>query len=261
MKFVAVANQKGGVGKTTTAVNLASCLAERGLRILVVDMDPQASATSSLGVAKEPGRSIYGPFIGRGTARDCIRPTPYENLALIPSEQDLAGIENEFAHMEDGAIRLRSVLGALRDICNFNFIIIDCPPSIGAIMVNALAASDSILVPLQCEYLSLEGLTQILSVIDRIRNGLNPALQIEGVLMTMFDARTRLAQNVVNDVRAHLGDQVFATVIPRTVRLGEAPSFGQPINHYDKFSAGTAAYRALALEFLSRNGTNPPTVT
>lgn len=261
MKFVAVANQKGGVGKTTTAVNLASCLAELGLRILVVDMDPQASATSAIGVAKEPGRSIYGPFIGRGTARDCIRPTPYENLALIPSEQDLAGIENEFAHMDDGAVRLRSVLGNLRDTCNFNFIIIDCPPSIGALMVNSLAAADSVLVPLQCEYLSLEGLTQILSVIERIKQGLNPALEIEGILMTMYDARTRLAQNVVNDVRSHLGDQVFATVIPRTVRLGEAPSFGQPINHYDKLSTGTTAYRALALEFMTRNGTPLPTST
>lgn len=253
MKFVAVANQKGGVGKTTTAVNLAACLAEKGQRILVVDMDPQASATSALGVAKEPGRSIYGPFIGRGTARDCIRPTPYENLALIPSEQDLAGIENEFAHIEDGPVRLRSLLGTLRDTCNFNFIIIDCPPSIGAIMVNALAASDSILVPLQCEYLSLEGLTQILSVIGRIREGLNPNLQIEGVLMTMFDARTRLAQSVVNDVRTHLGDQVYDTVIPRTVRLAEAPSYGKPINHYDKFGAGATAYLAFAEEFLARN--------
>lgn len=258
MKFVAVANQKGGVGKTTTAVNLAACLAEAGQRILVVDMDPQASATSALGVDKEPGRSIYGPFVGRGSTRDCIRPTPYENLALIPSEQDLAGIENEFAHIEDGPIRLRNLLGSLRDSCNFNFVFIDCPPSIGAIMVNSLAASDSILVPLQCEYLSLEGLTQILSVIDRIRQGLNPSLQIEGVLMTMFDARTRLAQNVVNDVRAHLGDQVYGTVIPRTVRLGEAPSFGQPINHYDKFSAGCTAYRALAEEFLARNGALEP---
>lgn len=258
MKFVAVANQKGGVGKTTTAVNLASCLAEMGLRILVVDMDPQASATSAIGVPKESGRSIYGPFIGHGTARDCIRPTPYENLAVIPSEQDLAGIENEFAHMDDGSVRLRSVLGTLRDSCNFNFIIIDCPPSIGALMVNSLAAADSVIVPLQCEYLSLEGLTQILSVIDRIRQGLNPGLQIEGILMTMYDARTRLAQNVVNDVRAHLGSQVFTTIIPRTVRLGEAPSFGQPINHYDKVSVGTTAYRALALEFLALNNTPVP---
>ncbi len=255
MKVIAVANHKGGVGKTTTAVNLGACLAERDCRVLVIDFDPQASATSSVGVAKTPGRSMYGPLLGQTDALGMVTATSYPNLAIIPSEDDLAGVEIEVARLDDNVHRLRAALEPIRARANFQFVFIDCPPSLGTLMTNALAAADSVLVPLQCEYLSLEGLSNILRFIDRVRESVNPSLAIEGILMTMFDARTRLSQTVINEVRSHLGPQVFHTIVPRTVRLGEAPSYGRPITNYDAASTGAAAYRALAGEFLKRNKT------
>ena len=253
MKIIAVANQKGGVGKTTTSVSLAACLAEAGTPVLLLDLDPQASATSALGVEETPGRSLYPALLGQTPIADCILPTRFDHLSLIPSERDLAGIEIEAASLDQPALLLRRTIDTLRADTSHRFLIIDCPPSLGTLMTQGLTAADSVIIPLQCEYLSLEGLSKILGFIDKIKESLNPALTVEGVLMTMFDSRTRLAQQVVNDVRQHLGDQVFETVIPRTVRLGEAPSFGEPINHYDKGSAATAAYRALAEELLRRN--------
>jgi chromosome partitioning protein len=253
MKVIAVANQKGGVGKTTTSVNLSACLAEAGTKVLLLDLDPQASATSALGVEETPGQSLYPALLGQKDIADCIVPTKYENLSLIPSERDLAGIEIEAGSMENPAQLLRNTLDSIRRQRSHRFLIIDCPPSLGTLMTQGLAAADSVLIPLQCEYLSLEGLSKILGFLDKIRESLNPKLEVEGVLMTMFDSRTRLAQQVVSDVRAHLGDKVFETVIPRTVRLGEAPSFGEAINHYDKGSTATTAYRALAEELLRRN--------
>jgi chromosome partitioning protein len=254
MKIIAVANQKGGVGKTTTSVNLAACLAEAGVPVLLLDLDPQASATSAVGVAETPGASLYPALLGHRSAPECIVPTAYEHLSLIPAERDLAGIEIEAASLDNSATLLRRTLEPLRADRSHRFLIIDCPPSLGTLMTQALAAADSLVIPLQCEYLSLEGLSKILDFIGKIRESLNPDLTIEGVLMTMFDSRTRQAQQVVNDVRQHLGDQVFSTVIPRTVRLGEAPSFGQPITEYDHGSQAAAAYRALARELLARTG-------
>ncbi len=252
MKIVAVANQKGGVGKTTTSVSLAACLAEKGVKTLLIDLDPQASASSALGFEEQPGCSLYTSFIGEGNILSVIKTTTYPNLCVIPSEKDLAGIEIEIAKMDDNLLRLRQLLEPLRRQNEFDFAIMDCPPSLGTLMTQALAAADSILVPLQCEYLSLEGLSKIVGYIDRVRDAANPGLHIEGILMTMFDARTRHSQSVINEVKEHMGDKIYRTIIPRTVRLSEAPSFGLPITAYDKNSTGTVAYRALADEFLSR---------
>ena len=247
-----IANQKGGVGKTTTAINLAAALAERKIHTLVVDLDPQANATSALGVEKQEGKSLYGPLHGEGSAFEMLTPTEWPHLALIPAEQDLAAIEIELAQQQNYLMKLRAVLDPLRNSGGYRAIIIDCPPALGMLSMNSLAAADHLLIALQCEYMALEGLGQILRNLERIKGALNPQLSLGGVVMTMFDMRTNLSRQVVEEVKQHLPEQIFKTVIPRTVRLSEAPSFGKTIFAYDNSSPGATAYRSLAKEVIER---------
>lgn len=250
-----IANQKGGVGKTTTAVNLAAALAARKIHTLLIDLDPQANATSAVGVEKQEGRSLYGPLSGEGNAFEMIVPTPYQHLALIPSEEDLAAAEVELAQTENYLTRLSNVLAPLKASNGYRAIIIDCPPSMGMLSMNSLAAADQLLIALQSEYMALEGLGQILRNVDRIRDaGLNNDLNLGGIIMTMYDGRTNLAKQVVDEVRSHLPDKVFNTLIPRSVRLSEAPSFGKTIFDYDNNSSGATAYRELGEEVIARFG-------
>ncbi|PYL05516.1 MAG: sporulation initiation inhibitor Soj [Verrucomicrobia bacterium] len=255
MKIVAIANQKGGVGKTTTAVNLGCALAERGQRILIVDLDPQANATSALGLQEIEGDTLYEPLLGSGSVIDKIIPTRSERLFFIPADLDLAGAEVEIARMPDHLTRLAQALSILRLDQTFDFVLLDCPPSLGILMTNALAAADEILTPIQCEYFALEGLVKIVRVVEQVRDsGANNQLEIGGIVMTMFDSRTNLSAQVVAEVRQHFGKCVYNTVIPRTVRLSEAPSFGKSILEYDPRGAGAYAYRKLAREFTQRHG-------
>src|SRR5450432_646055 len=248
-----IANQKGGARKTTTAVNLAAALAEQKIHTLVVDLDPQANATSALGVEKVDGKSLYGPLRGEGSAFEMLTPTAWPHLALIPSEVDLAAIEIELAQQENYLLRLRSVLDPIRNSGGYRAIIIDCPPALGMLSMNSLASADHLLIALQCEYMALEGLGQILKVVERLKNaGVNSTLDVGGIVMTMYDSRINLAKQVVDEVRKHFPDKIFETVIPRTVRLSEAPSFGQPIFAYDPHGAGASAYHALAKEVIKR---------
>jgi chromosome partitioning protein len=257
-KVIAVANQKGGVGKTTTAVNLAACLAAVGKRVLLVDLDPQANATSGLGLEKTEGASSYRILVGEGNLLDKVKSTPFEHLSIVPSEVDLCAADLELARLENHLLRLAHVLKPVVDDGRFEIVLIDCPPSLGILTLNAFAASDGLLVPLQCEYYALEGISMMNRVLAQLREtGVNPRLEIFGVLMTMFDGRTKLSQEVVGEVRNLLGARVFETVIPRTTRLAEAPSFGKPIIHYDKYSAGSAAYELLAQEVLHRLNSAP----
>ena len=252
-RTIAVANQKGGVGKTTSAVNIAACLAERGKRTLLLDLDPQANATSALGLEKLEGGSVYQALLGSAALADSIRPGGYENLSVIPSEVDLAVAEVDVARTENYLHRLRNALTPIHDSGQFDFLLIDCPPSLGILTMNALAATDAVLIPIQCEYFALEGLAVIMRVIQQIKSsGANPTLDLAGILMTMFDSRTNLAQQVVGEVRKHFGDKVFNTVIPRTVRLGEAPSFGKPITAYAPGSYAATVYRQVTEELLAR---------
>ena len=258
MKIIAVANQKGGVGKTTTAVNLGAALAERGLRILLVDLDPQGNATSSFGLTAVDDGSIYAPLLGGASIVDKVLPTRLERLFLVPADLDLAGAEVEVARMTDHLTRLSRTLQPLRADSTFDFVFLDCPPSLGILMTNALAAADELLTPIQCEYFALEGLVKIVRVVEQVRDsGTNPRIEIAGIIMTMFDARTNLSAQVVSDVRQHFGERVYKTVIPRTVRLSEAPSFGQTILEYDAQGTGARAYRALAEEFVQRRAIEP----
>ncbi len=253
MKIIAIANQKGGVGKTTTAVNLSVCLAQLGQRILLIDIDPQANATSSLGIEETDEKSLYGPLIGHSALQDNILSTRFPTLSLIPGDINLAGAEIEVARMEHHLTRLRDVLHDPSIQSDFDYILLDCPPSLGILMTNALAAADQLLIPIQCEYFALEGLSKIVQVVEQIRSsGANPELTIGGILMTMYDGRTNLSQQVLEEVRKHFASVVYQTLIPRSVRLGEAPSFGLAIVEYDPKGPGAIAYQSLANEFLQR---------
>ena len=250
-KTIAITNQKGGVGKTTTSVNLTALMAEMGQRVLVIDLDPQGNTTSGLGMAVGD-KSIYEVLLGRVPMKDAVKKTEWKNLSIVPSDIRLAGAELELVGLEQREYRLKTAIQTVaRD---FDFIFIDCPPSLGLLTLNALAAADRVLIPIQCEYYALEGVTSLMSTIQRVKRTFNPRIDIEGVLLTMLDGRTNLGLQVVDQVKKHFKKQVFATTIPRAVRLGEAPSHGEPIHIYDNRSAGATAYRALAREVLERNG-------
>ncbi len=251
-RTIAIANQKGGVGKTTTAVNLSAALASFGQRVLLVDFDPQANATSGLGLRRGSLRkSVYHALIFGEPISHIILGTEIATLWLVPSERNLTGAEIELVEMERREFRLREALEPVRE--EFDFIFIDCPPSLGLLTLNALTAADSVLVPIQCEYYALEGVSELWDTLVRIRRNLNPRLQIEGFLLTMHDERTNLSHQVMADLRDFLGSQVFQTVIPRNVRLAEAPSYGKPIILYDERSRGAESYKNLALEVLNHD--------
>ena len=253
MKIIAVANQKGGVGKTTTSLNLSAALSERGVRILLADLDPQGNATSVLSLGDFGGQSLYHAMIGERPARELVLPTRLTNLFAIPADLDMAGAEVEVARMDEHMLQLRRVLEPIRMQAEFDYMFLDCPPSLGILMSNALAAADEVLIPIQCEYYALEGLGLLMQVTDQIRAcGANPELSICGLLMTMFDNRTNLNPAVIKEVRDHFQEVVFQTVIPRTIRFGEAPSHGRTILEHDPSGVGATAYRALAIEFLER---------
>lgn len=249
-KVIAITNQKGGVGKTTTAVNLSSCLAAAEHKTCLVDMDPQANSTSGVGINKEDIQvSVYDVLVGDRPVRELIRPTDLHFLDIVPSSIALVGAEVELVSMMSRESRLRQALHQVRD--EYQFIIVDCPPSLGLLTINTLTAADSIIIPIQCEYYALEGLGQLMSTIGLVQQHLNPALQIEGVLLTMFDSRLNLSRQVSEDVRRFFNNRVYKTVIPRNVRLSEAPSFGKPIILYDILSTGAENYMALAKEVLT----------
>lgn len=253
MKVIAVANQKGGVGKTTTSLSLSAALAERGVRVLLADLDPQGNATSALGLGEIRNQSLYQALIGAKPVTELVTTTRLENLSAIPADLDLAGAEVEVARMDEHMLQLRKVLQPLKDQNAFDFLFLDCPPSLGILMSNALSAADEILVPIQCEYYALEGLGLLMQVTEQIRAcGANPNLALCGLLMTMYDGRTSLNPAVVKEVREHFQEVAFETLIPRTVRFGEAPSHGRTILEHDPAGPGAAAYRALAEEFLAR---------
>ena len=246
-RLFAVANQKGGVGKTTTTVNLGAGLAELGWRVLIIDLDPQGNATTGLGVeARNFDNSIYDVLLHEFPMEDCIEPTNLKNLFLVPATIDLAGAEIELVASMSRELRLKRAVEPVVD--DFAFVFIDCPPSLGLLTVNGLAAASEVLVPIQCEYYALEGLGQLLRSVDLVRANLNPALELSTIVLTMYDARTKLADQVAGEVRKHFGDKVCQTVIPRSVRVSEAPSFGEPVTVHDPHSTGAVAYRALAVE-------------
>ena len=249
-KIIAIANQKGGVGKTTTSINLSAALAQRGKRILVIDIDPQGNCTSGFGIDKnEPENTAYELLLDDCTIKECILKTAYENLDLIPSNINLAAAEIELIGLSRKEFILRDALDYVRD--DYDFIIMDCPPSLNVLTVNAMTAADSVIVPIQCEYYALEGLSQLIHTINLVRERLNRKLDIEGIVFTMYDARTNLSAQVVENVKEHVEQHIYETIIPRNVRLAEAPSYGEPITAYDSRSSGAAAYLALADEILA----------
>jgi chromosome partitioning protein len=256
-KILGIVNQKGGVGKTTTAINLASCLALDGLKILLVDCDPQANATSGIGFPRDDERhSIYDVLTGDATAREVLLPTQVENLTLLPGSKNLTGANIELASAEDRALRLRK---ALEPVLNdYDLIVLDCPPALDLLTLNSLSAADSLIVPMQAEYFALEGISELVSTLERVRASFNARLTIEGVLLTMYDDRTNLAQQVTETLREFFKDRLFKTVIPRNIRLAEAPSHGKPVALYDPKSRGAEAYFELAAEYMERNKISNP---
>jgi len=252
-RIISIANQKGGVGKTTTAVNLGASLAELGFRVLVIDLDPQGNATTGMGIShRNVEGSVYDVIMNDASIEDCVEPTSVRNLFVVPATIDLAGAEIELVPAFSRELKLRRALAQVRD--DYDFTLIDCPPSLGLLTVNGLAASDDVIVPIQCEYYALEGLGQLLRNVALVKSNLNPTLDVRGIVLTMYDARTKLAEQVEREVRNHFGGKVYRTVVPRTVRISEAPSFGQPITVFDSTSRGALAYRELAKE-VSRGAT------
>ena len=250
-KIIAIANQKGGVGKTTTAINLSACLAEKGKRVLSVDMDPQGNMTSGLGLDKNSvDNTIYDLIIGEVTIEEAVKRNIHENLDIIPTSIDLSGAEIELLDEENKEYILKNALYKVKE--NYDFIIIDCPPSLSILTINAMTTADSVLVPIQCEYYALEGLSQLIHTVELVRDRLNQNLKIEGVVFTMYDARTNLSLQVVENVKDNLEQTIYKTIIPRNIRLAEAPSYGMPINHYDAKSAGAESYMKLAEEVMSQ---------
>lgn len=248
-RVFAIANQKGGVGKTTTAINLAASLAANDIKVLVIDSDPQGNATSGLGVSKTAGKpSIYHVLLGDTAPKDAVQPTEMEGLHLISADKNLVGASLELVDLPQREYRLRERIASIRD--SYQFILIDCPPALDLLTLNALIASDAVLVPIQCEFFALEGVSELMDTIDRIREGFQHPLEIAGILLTMFDDRTNLTRQVANDLKEFFKDEVFQTVIPRSVRLAEAPSFGKPILTYDPRSKGAESYIKLAKEIL-----------
>jgi chromosome partitioning protein len=256
-KIVGIVNQKGGVGKTTTAINLAASLALEGLRVLLVDCDPQANATSGLGFARDDNRhSVYEVLVGHAPAEQVLLPTEIDNLSLLPGSKNLTGATIELVNSDDRALRLRSALAEIRD--RYDIVLLDCPPALDLLTLNVLAAANSLIVTMQAEYFALEGISELISTLERVRAAFNPDVIIEGVLLTMYDDRTNLAQQVTHTLREYFTDHLYKTVIPRNVRLAEAPSHGKPVALYDPRSRGAEAYFDLAGEFMARNNMKSP---
>ena len=250
-RAIVVANQKGGVGKTTTAINLAACLAEAGQKVLAIDMDPQGNMTSGLGVDKDAiENTVYELLLGESSVEDCLQKEVIENVSVIGSTINLSAAEIELIGEEEKEYILQKAIAPIRD--NYDFIIIDCPPSLSMLTINSMCLADTVLVPIQCEYYALEGLTQLIHTINLVQERLNPSLEMEGVVFTMYDARTNLSLQVVENVKNNLNQTIYKTIIPRNVRLAEAPSYGMPINLYDTKSAGAESYRLLAEEVIHR---------
>lgn len=248
-RTIAVANQKGGVGKTTTTINLSAALAEQGKKVLLVDLDPQGNATSGVGVDKRDlENTVYELFVGRTTLDECLLETDFLNLSVLPANINLSGAEIDLIDMENREYHLKDILQQIKD--DYDFILIDCPPSLNMLTVNAMTAADTVLVPIQCEYYALEGLSQLIHTINLVKKRLNPHLQLEGVVFTMYDARTKLSMQVVENVKQTLKENIYNTIIPRSIKLAEAPSYGMPITAYAPTSPGADAYRLLALEVI-----------